>query len=85
MELREQFEQAVATSRQLAEQPNEILLALYGLYKQATEGDINIEKPTNIFDFKGIAKFNAWNELKGTSKEEAMKKYIDLVNSLQKA
>ena len=82
MELQQEFESAVSNSKQLPDQSNENLLKLYSLYKQATEGDVNIEKPTNMFDFKGIAKYNAWEELKGINKEDAMKKYIDLVKGL---
>jgi len=82
MDIKQEFESAVANSKQLPDQSNESLLKLYSLYKQATEGDINIEKPENFFDFKGIAKFNSWDELKGMSKEDAMRKYIDLVKSL---
>ncbi|MFN3404492.1 MAG: acyl-CoA-binding protein [Cytophagaceae bacterium] len=84
MELSQTFQDAVTRSRNLPDQSNENLLSLYSLYKQATEGDVNIEKPTNFFDLKGIAKYNAWESLKGMSKEEAMKKYIELVNNLGK-
>jgi diazepam-binding inhibitor (GABA receptor modulating acyl-CoA-binding protein) len=82
MDLKSQFEEASVKSKSLPEQSNENLLKLYSLFKQATEGDVNIEKPSNMFDFKGIAKFNAWDELKGISKEDAMQKYIDLVKQL---
>jgi diazepam-binding inhibitor (GABA receptor modulating acyl-CoA-binding protein) len=82
MDLKSQFEEASVKSKSLPEQSNENLLSLYSLFKQATEGDVNIEKPSNMFDFKGIAKFNAWEALKGLSKEEAMQKYIDLVKQL---
>lgn len=82
MDLQKEFESAVANSKNLPSQSNENLLALYGLYKQATEGDVTGDKPSNMFDFKGIAKYNAWEALKGTPKEEAMKKYVDLVRSL---
>jgi diazepam-binding inhibitor (GABA receptor modulating acyl-CoA-binding protein) len=82
--MQELFEKAVIASKLLPSQSNENLLLLYSLYKQATEGDVNIEKPTNFFDFPGIAKFNAWEGLKGTTKEAAMQKYIDLVASLGK-
>lgn len=78
------FEKAVIASKLLPSQTNENLLLLYSLYKQATEGDVNIEKPTNFFDFPAIAKYNAWEGLKGTSKEDAKQKYIDLVASLGK-
>jgi acyl-CoA-binding protein len=83
MDLKTEFEKAVSESKNLPSQSNENLLKLYSLYKQATEGDINIEKPSNMFDFKGIAKFNAWEELKGMSKEEAMKKYIETIKELR--
>lgn len=85
MELQQQFEQAVTNSKLLSEKPsNEVLLQLYSLYKQATEGDATDDKaPANAFDFVGKAKFNAWSELKGKSKEDAMKSYIDLVEKLK--
>jgi diazepam-binding inhibitor (GABA receptor modulating acyl-CoA-binding protein) len=82
MDLKTQFEEASVKSKSLPEQSNDNLLKLYSLFKQATEGDVTIEKPTNMFDFKGIAKYNAWEELKGITKEEAMQKYIDLVKQL---
>ncbi len=79
MDLQQEFQTAVVNSKLLPAQSNENLLTLYSLFKQATEGDVNIEKPENFFDFKGIAKYNAWEELKGMTKEEAMQKYIALV------
>ncbi len=84
MELTSLFEQAVANSKTLTEKPgNDILLKLYSLYKQSTEGDVNIEAPTNPFDFVAKAKYNAWEELKGKSKEEAMQLYVDLIAKLK--
>jgi len=84
MELKEQFELAVARSKTLAQKPdNETLLKLYSLYKQGTEGDVAGEAPSNPFDFVAKAKYNAWNELKGKSKDAAMRDYIDLVTKLQ--
>jgi acyl-CoA-binding protein len=57
------------------------LLDLYALYKQATDGDVSGERPGG-FDFKAIAKFDAWAGKKGKSKDEAMKEYIDLMAKL---
>jgi acyl-CoA-binding protein len=51
------------------------------LYKQATEGDNEEERPGG-FDFKAAAKYNAWLMLKGKSKEEASTAYIELVTEL---
>lgn len=84
MELQEQFEAAVAASKTLSEKPdNDTLLQIYALYKQATEGDVNIDPPANPFDFVARAKFDAWTTLKGKDKAAAMQEYISLVNRLQ--
>jgi diazepam-binding inhibitor (GABA receptor modulator, acyl-CoA-binding protein) len=78
----EKFESAVDRSRQLTKRPtNEELLQLYSLYKQATEGNVAGERPGG-FDFKAIAKYDAWSELKGKSKDQAMEEYVSLVEKL---
>ncbi|MFZ6663188.1 acyl-CoA-binding protein [Peijinzhouia sedimentorum] len=82
MELKESFESAQVRIKQLTEKPdNQDLLKLYSLFKQATEGDVQGERPGG-FDFAAIAKFNAWERLKGTSKEKAMEDYISTVDTL---
>ena len=84
MEPKEQFEKAVAESKSLAQKPdNETLLQLYSLYKQATEGDVNTEPPTNMFDFVNKAKHDAWTSLKGKSTATAMEEYVQLVDRLK--
>ncbi|WP_295123727.1 acyl-CoA-binding protein [uncultured Chitinophaga sp.] len=83
MELTEQFEAAVAASKTLTEKPdNDTLLQIYSLYKQATEGDVNIDPPANPFDFVARAKYEAWEGLKGKDKTAAMQDYIAVVNRL---
>jgi len=80
--LQASFEQAVANSQLLSERPdNATLLKIYALYKQATEGDNSGTKP-GFSDLVGRAKWDAWNELKGTSAEDAMQRYIELIDSL---
>ena len=82
MNLNEKFTLAVDGVHDLVTRPsNENLLKLYGLYKQATEGDVLGDRPGG-FDFKAIAKYDSWASLKGKTKEEAMQDYIDLVASL---
>jgi acyl-CoA-binding protein len=84
MNLQELFQQAVVNSKLLSEKPdNEILLKLYSLYKQATEGDTQEAGPANPFDFVSKFKHEAWAKLAGTSKEDAMQLYIDLVTKLK--
>lgn len=84
MDLTALFEQAVADSKSLSDRPsNDTLLQLYSLYKQATEGDINIDPPANPFDFVSKAKYEAWAGLKGKAKESAMQDYVQLVSKLK--
>ncbi len=84
MPLQEDFQSAVDKSKQFTKRPsNEELLDLYALFKQATEGDASGERPGG-FDFKAIAKFDAWGSKKGKSKDTAMLEYVDLVSGLVK-
>ena len=69
--LNEQFEQAVADSKNLSERPdNMTMLKIYALYKQASAGDVDGKRP-GFTDMVGRAKWDAWNELKGQSSDEA--------------
>ncbi|MCX2740069.1 acyl-CoA-binding protein [Pontibacter anaerobius] len=82
MATQQEFENAVAKSKTLPERPsNDVLLKLYALYKQATEGDVNTERPGG-FDFKNIAKWDAWKKQEGKSQEEAREEYVQYVNEL---
>lgn len=84
MDIKTQFEQAVADSKTLTTKPgNDTLLQLYSLYKQATEGDVNTDPPSNPFDFVSKAKHDTWAALKGKTAEESMQQYVDLVNKLK--
>ena len=84
MDLKTQFEEAVAASKTLSQKPdNATLLSLYSLYKQATEGDVTGDGPSNMFDFVAKAKHNAWQSQKGKTKEGAMQEYIDLYKKLK--
>ena len=81
--LNEQFEQAVADSKNLPERPdNATLLKLYALYKQGSAGDVDGKRP-GFTDMVGRAKWDAWNELKGQSKDEAQQAYVDLIEDLK--
>jgi acyl-CoA-binding protein len=82
-DLKKQFEQAVADSKSLPEKPdNMTLLKMYALYKQASSGDADGKRP-GFGDMVGRAKWDAWNELKGKSGDEAMQEYVDLIESLK--
>ena len=76
------FEVAVANSKNLDERPdNATLLKIYALYKQASTGDNADQKP-GFSDMVGRAKWEAWQDVKGTSSQNAMQQYIDLIESL---
>jgi acyl-CoA-binding protein len=84
-DLKQSFEQAAKDSKGLSKRPsNEILLKLYSLYKQATEGDMpaDTEKP-HMFDMVAQAKYNAWKGQQGLSADDAMQAYVDLVGELK--
>ncbi len=81
--LKAAFEAAVAASKQLPEKPdNMTLLKIYSLYKQATEGDVEGKRP-GFTDMVGRAKYDAWAAVKGTSADDAMQQYVDLIESLK--
>lgn len=85
MSLQDQFAQAQIDSKNLPERPdNMTLLKIYGLYKQASGGDATGERP-GFTDMVGRAKFDAWAGLKGTSQDEAMQQYVDLIEDLKDA
>jgi acyl-CoA-binding protein len=77
-----QFEQAFKDVQQLGQRPdNNTLLKLYALYKQGSEGDLRRTQP-GFFDFVGTAKHEAWMQLNGVPEDEAMRRYIALVQQL---
>ena len=81
-DLKKQFEAAAANSKNLTERPdNATLLKIYALYKQGSVGD-NTDKKPGFGDMVGRAKWDAWNGCKGTSQDDAMQQYIDLIKSL---
>ena len=80
--VKSRFELAAAAAKSLPEKPdNDTLLKLYALFKQGSAGDVSGEKP-GFLDFVGVAKYEAWEKLRGTSADDAMQSYIDLVNEL---
>jgi len=58
------------------------LLKIYALFKQASSGDADGKRP-GFTDMIARAKWDAWDALKGTSKEDAMQQYVDLINELK--
>ena len=78
---RSRCEAAGAHTKTLPTQSTTVQLELYGLYKQATSGDVSGARP-GMFDMRGRAKWDAWDKRKGMSTDEAMDAYIAYVAQL---
>ena len=81
-DLKAAFDQAMSDSKNLSERPdNMTLLKIYALYKQGSTGD-NAEKKPGFSEMVARAKWDAWNNLKGVSQDDAMQQYVDLIADL---
>ncbi|MAA65948.1 MAG: acyl-CoA-binding protein [Alteromonadaceae bacterium] len=84
-DLKTRFDEAVnyiQTAEGDFQPSNELKLEFYGLYKQATEGDVSGKKP-GMMDFVNRAKYSAWESYKGLSNDDAMQRYIDKLEGLK--
>ncbi|WP_374547048.1 acyl-CoA-binding protein [Rhodoblastus sp.] len=84
-EIARHFDEVVARIKALpangpAQPSNELKLALYGLFRQARDGDVHGDKP-GVFDLVGKFKYDAWARNRGMSKDEAMRAYVALAES----
>ena len=86
MNINEQFQ---AAAQQVNNLPGDVaarhMTELYGLYKQATEGDVNMQAgevdPTAADQASGPAglsqaQWDSWNQFKGVPEEEAKRRYV---------
>lgn len=83
MSIEAQFQQAIdQVKNSSASKPpsQDLKLEMYGLYKQALEGDVKGSAPS-MLNPVGRAKHKAWAKQKGMSKEEAMQAYIEKVEA----
>lgn len=77
------FTQAQSDVQTLSRKPgNDVLLKLYALYKQGSEGDVTGKRPGG-FDFVGGAKYDAWEAQKGKPQADAQAEYVALVQDLK--
>ncbi|XP_074520919.1 acyl-CoA-binding protein-like isoform X1 [Halichoeres trimaculatus] len=80
----EAFERAVKEVDTLnipPDSPDDFMI--YGLFKQATVGDINQEHP-GLLDISAKMKWEAWNRNKGLSKDDAKAAFVEVVDMLKK-
>lgn len=84
MALSDDFAAAQVRVKQLPKLPDASdLLELYALFKQGTVGDVQGQRP-GMLDFKGRAKYDAWESKRGTNQDTAMQGYVALVDELVK-
>ena len=84
MALSDDFKAASDKVKTLPQKPsNEDLLKLYSLFKQGSTGDCNQSAPSRL-NFIARSKWEGWNSMKGTSQDDAMQQYVDLVEDLFK-
>ena len=75
----ENFERAAGLVSGMKNLDQEAKLQLYGLYKQSLKGDIKDKRPW--LDMVGQAKWDAWKQFEGMSKENAGLAYIYIVDN----
>ncbi|XP_037349033.1 acyl-CoA-binding protein-like [Talpa occidentalis] len=79
-----EFDKAAEEVKNLKTKPTDgEMLFIFSQYKQATVGKVNTERP-GMMDFKGKARWDGWNGLKGTSQDNALKAYITKVEEQKK-
>ncbi|MFD2718407.1 acyl-CoA-binding protein [Hymenobacter monticola] len=92
MDLNAQFQAAADKVNNLpGDQAAKHMTEFYGLYKQATEGDVNMqpgEVDPNAADKAsgpaGLsqAQWDSWNQFKGVSEDEAKRRYVAKANEI---
>ncbi|CAN8070745.1 unnamed protein product [Agarophyton chilense] len=82
MGLPEVFKESAERVKKLPDASNDDKLELYSLFKQSNAGDCNTNRPGGLFNLGDKAKWDAWNSRKGMEKDEAMKAYINKVDTL---
>lgn len=80
--IKAQFDLTSETVKLCKSVSDEEKLSLYGLYKQINDGDCKKSEPSKLFNYTENLKWNAWNKNKGMTKEEAMKKYVNIATSV---
>ncbi len=79
------FDEAVAIASEMTQSslPQDVQLRLYAFYKQATQGNLELNQTTS-YHLRDAFKTNAWMQIKHISIEEAKEAYITIIQSLVK-
>lgn len=62
---------------------NEMKLKMYALYRQGKDGDVQGKRP-GLMDVVGRFKYDAWAGLKGMSRDDAMRQYVNEIETLER-
>lgn len=81
MDMQKQFEAALSHADSMPTQPPNVQLVLYGLFKQATVGDVVGQRP-GLMEMRKRAKYDAWASHKGMSSDAAMEAYVRKIDEL---
>ncbi|XP_076634958.1 acyl-CoA-binding protein homolog [Colletes latitarsis] len=82
MSVDEKFQAAVDGVKLLTKRPtDQEFLELYGLYKQATEGNVNTPRP-GMLELKAKLKWDSWKSKEDMSQNDAKEAYVKLVETL---
>lgn len=79
--LNDRFKKAVEIANKMQSLPQDEMLVFYAYYKQATKGDNFSFNAAISLDVRNAFKFNAWQQLKGISPDEAKEEYIKMVEN----
>lgn len=82
-DLDKEFEKYVELGNNMPPQAADDMLIAYAFYKQATEGDVSGERPTESSNVVQTFKYDAWQRLEGMPMEEAKKRYIQTIIELK--
>lgn len=81
--LQKDFERAQKRVWELKSCSNNNKLKIYGLFKQATVGNINTPEPSGwLSSLKTKAKWEAWKGNEGLTRDVAKREYIKLIRKL---
>ncbi len=81
--LEKEFWKYVEIGKHLPKQAPDVMLIAYGFFKQGSEGDNPLERPTENSDVVRTFMHDQWKRLQGMSREEAMTKYIEYIKALE--
>jgi acyl-CoA-binding protein len=81
-DLSAQIKKVVAETSAWLSWPVALQSKLYGLYKQATEGDADYKQQPYVWNLFDRKKWDAWNSYRGQSSQEARQQYVKLASAV---